>query len=194
MTAPSAAFYAFSRRTLEVTLPAILVLTAACASDSSGPDKMKVDVEPLALAGITAAHNEVRAKVGVGPLKWSAALAATAQAWVDQGVDVDGVPGIIDINTNRSAGHPYYVGENIYASTSPATPSAAVALWASEGARYDYASNTCSSGYCGNYTQVVWAATREVGCGIAWLPHLTFSGTIVCNYGPGGNIVGSRPY
>src|SRR5258706_3350034 len=32
---------------------------------------------------ITAYHNKVRADVGVGPMKWSATLAAYAQEWAD---------------------------------------------------------------------------------------------------------------
>ena len=44
---------------------------------------------------------------------------------------------------------------------------------------------------CGHYTQVVWANTLSVGCGVAVCP----TGTIVvCNYAPPGNYVGEKPY
>lgn len=148
--------------------------------------------EPAALEGITAAHNAVRAGVGVAPLTWSASLAATAQAWAEACVDDAAPVGLIDHNPNRSDGHPYYVGENIYGSSGVATPDGAVALWAAEEQDYDYATNACSA-VCGHYTQVVWATTLEVGCGIATCPGLTYGSGIVCDYGPGGN-TGGRPY
>jgi uncharacterized protein YkwD len=168
----------------------LLVLSAltaaACGTLSNG--------EPPEVAGITAAHNAVRAGVGVGPLTWSPALAATATGWAVRCVDQAAPIGLLDHNPDRSAGHPYYVGENIYASSGTASADAAVAAWAGEAVSYDYASNTCAAGQvCGHYTQVVWAKTREVGCARHDCPGLTFHSTIVCDYGPGGND-GSRPY
>jgi pathogenesis-related protein 1 len=150
--------------------------------------------EPAALAGITLAHNEVRAAHGVPPLVWDPALAATAQAWAEACVDSDAPIGLIDHNPNRSDGHPWYVGENIYGSSGPANGRDAVTAWASEEQFYDYASNTCAGGQiCGHYTQIVWAATTNVGCGLATCAGLTYGNGIVCDYGPGGND-GGRPY
>jgi uncharacterized protein YkwD len=164
--------------------------------------------EPAALAGITMFHNQIRAMVnttgvagGALPdLVWDDSLAATAQAWVNQCVDKDG-NGLVDHNDGRSTGHPFYVGENIFASSGTATPHDAVFSWADEAANYDYANNTCATNQvCGHYTQVVWRATQKVGCainncnGANSTPKLTFSSTIVCDYGPGGNINNERPY
>jgi uncharacterized protein YkwD len=168
--------------------PHLLVLLAACG----GGDAPGSNEEPPALAGITAAHNAVRATVGVPPLVWDAQLTGIAQGWADQCVDVTAPAGLIDHNANRSATYPEYVGENIYGSTGPATPSAAVNDWASEASSYDYATDTCSS-VCGHYTQVVWRTTTKVGCGISTCPGLTYSHSIVCDYAPGGN-TGGRPY
>ena len=69
----------------------------------------------------------------------------------------------------------------------------AVSSWASEAADYDYASNTCA-GVCGHYTQVVWATSTKLGCGVSTCAGLTYGHTIVCDYAPGGNISGQRPY
>ncbi len=150
--------------------------------------------EPAGLSGITALHNQVRAMVGVAPLTWDPDLAAVAQGWADQCVDVQAPIGLVDHNAGRSDTYPGYVGENIYGSGGSATPQGAVSLWASEQANYDYASNTCATGkVCGHYTQLVWAATERLGCGLSNCPGLTYGSTIVCDYSPGGN-TGGRPY
>lgn len=156
------------------------------------PDAAPVEGEPPGLEGTTAAHNQVRAEVGVEPLVWDPALAVIAQGWAEQCVDQQAPTGLIDHNPDRSDTYPEYVGENIYGSGGPATGVDAVALWAAEKADYDYDSNTCS-GVCGHYTQIVWRATTKVGCGIHTCPGLQYGNTVVCNYAPGGNS-GGRPY
>ena len=133
-----------------------------------------------------------RAAVGVAPLTWDPALAAIADAWVRQCVDTAAPIGLVDHNAGRSNGYPTYVGENIYGSGGQASGTAAVALWVSEQADYNYAANTCA-GVCGHYTQVVWRATTKVGCALHTCPGLQYGATVVCNYGPGGNS-GGRPY
>jgi pathogenesis-related protein 1 len=150
--------------------------------------------EPPELAGITEAHNTVRAAHGVAPLTWDADLAAVAQAWVIQCVDSQAPAGLIDGNANRSATYGSYVGENLFGSTGVVPGPDAVARWASEESDYDYAANACASGEsCGSYTQVVWAASTKLGCAFHHCPALSFGYSIVCNYAPGGND-GDRPY
>ena len=149
------------------------------------------DQEPAEQAGITAEHNKVRAGVeppavpALKPLEWSSDLAAVAQAWAD------------GCNFEHSSS-PY--GENLYASAgSEPSPAEVVQSWASEVASYDYASDGCS-GVCGHYTQVVWAASTKVGCGMAkCTTNSPFNGfpewyIWVCNYDPPGNFNNQRPY
>ena len=167
---------------------AVVLIDAA----PGAPDAQFFD-EPPGLVGVTEAHNAVRAAHGVAPLVWDPALAAIAQGWAEQCVDNQAPIGLIDHNPDRSATYPTYVGENIYGSGGAATGTDAVQSWASEEADYDYASNTCS-GICGHYTQIVWADTQKVGCGIHTCPGLTYGNSIVCDYGPGGNVGGQRPY
>ncbi|HVF34381.1 MAG TPA: CAP domain-containing protein [Candidatus Saccharimonadia bacterium] len=184
----------------------MLLALAALPAGAGGPDPIFADGfedvasagEPASLAGMVAAHNAVRASVltatPLPALAWSDSLAATAQAWANQCVDVDSFSGIIDHNPNRSSGYPWYVGENIYASTATPTAAQAVASWASEVADYNYATNTCTPNrVCGHYTQLVWRSTLLVGCARSDCPSLTYRHSIVCNYGPGGN-TGGRPY
>jgi hypothetical protein len=101
--------------------------------------------------------------------------------------------GLVDHNDKRSEGHSGYVGENIYGSSGTATGPAAVSSWASESANYNYNSNQCT-GVCGHYTQLVWRETLRVGCALHRCAGLTYAGTVVCNYGPGGNSHDRRPY
>ncbi len=156
--------------------------------------------EPAELTGITLAHNQVRAMVvtddPLPPLEWEPALAATAAAWVASCTDAAPPAGLIDHNPSRSVGHPYYVGENVFGaggSPGPGTPQQAVNVWAAEKASYDHATNTCN-GICGHYTQIVWRTTRKLGCAVGVCPNLTYRTSLVCNYGPGGNVGGQRPY
>jgi hypothetical protein len=149
-------------------------------------------VEPPGLEGTLAAHNDIRSALGIAPLAWDAALAATAQNWADQCVDLAAPYGFIDTNPDRSDGYPWYVGENSYGTGGSASGVGAVSLWAAEVQNYDYDTNTCSQ-VCSHYTQIVWAATEFVGCGISACPGLAFGNSLVCNYGPGGN-TGGRPY
>jgi pathogenesis-related protein 1 len=154
--------------------------------------------EPAELAGITLAHNQIRAMINAGSalpsLAWDPALAATAAAYVATCPDSDG-DGLVDHNDNRSVGHPFYVGENIFASSGTASATAAVTAWANERAHYHYDANTCDAGQaCGHYTQVVWRATEKLGCALHACPGLKYPSTIVCDYGPGGNIGSQKPY
>jgi pathogenesis-related protein 1 len=174
----------------------LFVMMCACGGDAgnSTPDAPGGIGEPPELNGITLAHNEARSKVGVGPMTWDPALAKIASDWVVKCTDSDG-NGLVDHNAGRSDTYPTYVGENIYASSGTASGTDAVSSWVSEGKDYDYASNTCAAGkVCGHYTQVVWAKSIKLGCALHDCPGLTFKSTIVCDYGPGGNFNGEKPY
>ena len=181
---------------------AALAIFAAAAYGQAGDlvfvDGFEGSGEPAELAGITDAHNAVRAGVAtsppLAPLAWSASLADTARSWAAQCRDTQAPIGMIDHNPGRSTGHPWYVGENIYAASWPAPPQSAVTSWASEVAFYDYARNSCAAGQvCGHYTQLVWRTTAFVGCARSYCPGLAYAHSVVCNYGPGGN-TGGRPY
>jgi len=192
----------------------VLLLLVACGGDVDGaidasntgsdgtkqPDAAGGVGEPTELMGITLYHNQVRAMVQTTPalpaLQWDPSLAANAKAWADMCQNTDGIPQIMDHSTAqfRSMGQPYYVGENIFASSANATAQQAVQSWASEGASYNYATNSCSGNTCGHYTQVVWRDTVKLGCALKNCPNIQFPSTIICDYGPGGNVGGAKPY
>ena len=147
--------------------------------------------ESGAMTGMTAAHNEVRAKVmpaaamPLPDLTWSPEIAAVAQAYAEKC--------IWEHSSNQ-------YGENLYATSGGGTPADVVGSWASEAADYDYATDTCAPNKaCGHYTQVVWADTLKLGCGMAKCPDNAPWGNgpwemWVCNYDPPGNWIGEKPY
>lgn len=143
--------------------------------------------EPARLAGITAAHNAVRAELNIAPLTWSPQVAAFAQEWADALAE----RGCMTIHRPYEGPDAQKYGENLFSSWGDA-PSAVdvVAHWVSEVADYNAVTDTCS-GVCGHYTQVVWAASERLGCGMASCGDKE---VWVCNYDPAGNIWGERPY
>lgn len=169
---------------------AIMVLLVGCGDPEPGPGGVDGNPgagEPSDLAGITAAHNAVRSAVGVAPLKWNNQLAALATGFVADCVFAHSTTP----ERSNKAGFAY-IGENLFQSGGFAPTGQQVSdAWSSEKADYDYASNTCS-GVCGHYTQQVWADTTDLGCAVKACGgnvHL-----VSCEYGPGGNINGQRPY
>lgn len=132
-------------------------------------------------AEMVAAHNALRAKLGIEPLVWSPPLAETAQRWADT---------LLRTGDFAPRGDGRY-GENLYEITGATTnPSDVVNAWASESRDYDAKANTCAR-RCGHYTQVVWRDTKTVGCGVAGDKRRQ---VWVCNYDPFGNVAGERPY
>lgn len=151
------------------TLRTLALLAATCLA------------QPPLETDMLAAHNAVRAQVGVPPLKWSAQLAAQAQGWANR-----------LLSTSRFAHRPNSpYGENIFEiAGASASPEQVVESWAAESRDYDYAANKCRK-VCGHYTQLIWSTTRSVGCAVARGPRREIW---VCNYDPPGNYIGKRPY
>ncbi|ONH92075.1 hypothetical protein PRUPE_8G152900 [Prunus persica] len=112
------------------------------------------------------AHNAARAAVGVRALTWDPNLAAYAQRYA---------------NSRKAK------------SSGDMSGTAAVNLFVSEKANYNYNSNTCAPNkVCGHYTQVVWRNSARVGCAKV---RCNNGGTFIgCNYDPPGNYVGQKPY
>jgi len=128
-------------------------------------------------------HNEWRRQVDVPDLIWSENLAQSAQDWADHLTEI--------CEMKHSSDRNY--GENIaWAGGRRLSPDRVVNLWGHEKKHYDLKKNTCDERQiCGHYTQMVWADTREVGCG-----HAICGGAEVwvCHYYPQGNIREELPY
>ena len=126
-------------------------------------------------------HNAARATKGLAPLKWDAAIAKTAQTHAKSG--------------------PYMVhkvpkncGQNLAAGSSWAYDAPALfQLWMNEAQYYSCGTKIDYTNFqqFGHYTQVMWSATKYVGCGLAVRGDNNF---LVCNYRAPGNVVGQAPY
>ena len=135
------------------------------------------------LVGLRAAHDVARAKVGAASLQWSKELAVVAQTWANS---------LAQNNCQLAHSQQSKYGENLYWASSGATSSQVVAAWLAEAEHYDAKTHTCAEGQiCGHYTQVVWADTRYIGCGLA---SCGSQQVWVCNYDPHGNVMGQTPF
>lgn len=133
----------------------------------------------------------------IADLQWDEALSGIAAGYAAQCT--------WGHNPNRSDTYPGYVGENLALFSSGFTVTSVaestLSSWVeTEIPDYDYASNSCS-GTCGHYTQVVWRNTERVGCAVQRCatftnldPFWDNGYMVVCNYSPGGNFNGQRPY
>lgn len=135
-----------------------------------------------------AAHNEERDEFGVLPLRWSDELAAEALVWAEA------------LATDEQMRHSTTEGrdgrgENLWMGTAGYyTPEQMIGHFAEEKqyfftGRFPEVSKTGDWGDVGHYTQVVWPATREVGCATARGERYDF---LVCRYWPAGNVMGQR--
>jgi pathogenesis-related protein 1 len=179
--------------------------------DTGQPDASASNPETDRLAGITAAHNVVRAAVATNdplpPLTWSDTMSAYAQEWAD-------TLALTCVPEHRSSSELARVryGENLAAfgsswGGSASTAQQAVDGWASEANCWTYGqfmtTDNCDatcyvalhSDGCGHYTQIVWRNTTELGCAVSTCTSGGLNYDIwVCNYNPAGNVVMGYPY
>src|SRR5690348_16886949 len=139
-------------------------------------------------ARILAAHNAERARMGMAPLVWDAALGTGAATYAQQMA----FTGMFQ-HSNRQARRG--VGENLWMGTHGAfSPEAMVGGWASE-KRYFmpgvFPNNSRSGNWedVGHYTQMIWPTTTRVGCAIASTARVDY---LVCRYATAGNMDGRR--
>jgi len=161
-------------------------------------------------------HNALRAQVANGQqsgqpsaanmkkLKWSDELAKTAQRWADQ------CPQHHDTN-RKSPDFPMQPGQNMADSWNSANNfdwglETRVQSWYNEvkdwpASNIGAFSSDGATGTIGHYTQVVWAETEFVGCGVIYYKdgsssaaNFPYRKTLVCNYYPPGNWRGQPVY
>jgi len=136
------------------------------------------------------AHNRERQDLGLEPLAWNPALAESAQRWADYLASTGRFEHAPENHRNPE-------GENLWAGTKGYFgPEAMVDAWIREKKffRPGVFPNNSTTGRVedvGHYTQLVWRATREVGCAEATG---TREDVLVCRYAEAGNWRGERPF
>ncbi|XP_067651866.1 GLIPR1-like protein 1 [Haliotis asinina] len=139
-------------------------------------------------------HNEYRRIPNAADMlqmSWDNELEALAQGWANQ-CKFDHNPS----RTIASSSSP--IGENVHIKAPYYDEVSTVTSWYNEVSDYTYSSNSCSR-VCGHYTQVVWATSYKIGCGIKFCStiektSITNGYVVVCNYLPAGNYRGVKPY
>ncbi|XP_014367510.1 venom allergen 5 isoform X1 [Papilio machaon] len=159
---------------------------------------------------IVDAHNRLRQSVALGQVSsqppaanmmemvWDDELAATAQRWADHCTPAH------DRAAQRDVGR-FPVGQNLAATWTTRPPSSPadsqpdfmkqINAWFDEVRIYGF--KPISGGHgTGHYSQLVWGETSHVGCGFTFYYDNVkgYTRLYVCNYGPGGNVIGSKPY
>jgi len=199
-------------------LPGIAWASASCVVDSCGTTTPSICLTPNPSRPIKAlltrewaaewvdAHNRVRASVvdAKPPLPkvvWSEELAQAARGWASQCE-------FSHDSCRITPGFKGYVGQNLYMSASSDPNSSATSVLVSqavkawEGERKLFLQSSVNpfvfgQAY-GHYTQLIWRTTRAIGCAVVSCAKLSQSFAVthivVCNYGPGGNIVGAKAY
>jgi len=155
------------------------------------------------------AHNVFRSTVATGQtpnqpgatdmleMIWDDDLAEKAQSWADQCVFDH------DTNSDRETATFNYVGQNLvlteYSSKKKAVNlTKMIGTWYDEVKKYSGAAPVKKYKYnanTGHYTQLVWGNSYALGCGFKkYQDSGMYTYQLTCNYGPGGNTVGTKIY
>jgi hypothetical protein len=135
-------------------------------------------------ARILAAHNLIRARVGVPPLRWDNRLGTEAAKYAVQ-------LAMSSRFAHASAQAREGAGENLWMGTRGAfSVEAMVGSWASEmrtfsGGVFPYVTRRGSWHDVGHYTQMIWPTTTDVGCAMYRDARYDW---LICRYSPPGNI------
>ena len=163
----------------------LLTFAAIVPSSLSAQRSLELEAKQFP-ARILATHNVERATVGLAPLVWDDKLGVQAAQYA------------FHLAMSRRFAHSERnsrgaTGENLWMGTRRAfSVEAMVANWASEKRLFKPGifpaiSRNGSWHQVGHYTQMVWPATRRVGCALASNAGEDY---LVCRYFPAGNVHG----
>lgn len=137
---------------------------------------------------LVALHNRERAVFGAPPLAWDPALAAAAASY---GPALERRGRLVHSPSESRPGQ----GENLWMGTAGAYAlEEMIGSWAAEKSLFapGIFPTVSRSGHgedVAHFTQMVWPATRRVGCALHRGQRWDF---LICRYSPPGNMVGER--
>ena len=157
------------------------------------------------------AHNQFRREAGSNAnerganmveMVWDDQLARRAQDWAE--LCQRGHTLMTDCETGDALGQNLYYAGNVGSNIGSFDVTTFIKAWNDEKQFYTYSSQECKNAagqqeVCGHYTQVVWAKSVKVGCGIKYCPvisNLGYTNAVVfgCDYTPVGNFNNEHPY
>ncbi|HUG46469.1 MAG TPA: CAP domain-containing protein [Sphingomicrobium sp.] len=154
------------------------------AAPAAGPNQQAA-LDPISLR-LLAAHNKERAQLGIAPLRWDPALAASAASYGPALAAIGG------LKHSPRASRPGQ-RENLWMGTRGAySPEQMVDNWSQEKrffrpGVFPAVSTTGDWLDVSHYTTMIWPTTTRVGCAI----HSSLSyDYLICRYSPPGNIDG----
>ena len=186
-----------AKRYRALALPLLLM---ACAQAPERPERVvepRVSAQAAARGSVLlrsvmlAAHNRARGDVGVAPLVWRDALAASAKGYAETMARTGRFEHAVQpMGPGRQ-------GENLWTGTRGAYRFEEMAgHWVAE--RRDFVnlptpqfSRTGRWQDVGHYTQMVWRGSTAVGCAIA---SNRTDDYLVCRYAPPGNVMGQAAF
>ncbi|XP_056418996.1 cysteine-rich venom protein-like [Hyla sarda] len=135
------------------------------------------------------AHNYFRGKAeptasNMLKLVWSPEAAKTSQSWAQQCI-----LGHSPQDNRKITG--FNCGENIFFFDYMVPWKTVIESWYSENVDFKYGHGATSDAEIGHFTQVMWASSSAVGCGMAECKNGPAKYNFVCHYAPSGN-KGSR--
>lgn len=158
------------------------------------------------VADLITAHNRVRARAGLGSLQEDGELTRAAAKVVGSTVASPGCEIYHSSTASRMGGYQFgYVGENLYKVDGMDPTGYGIAdAWYAERVDYRYGAvgETCTKKcygrgrpcMTGHFTQMMWERSDAIGCAVGRCPTGEQVYVAVCQYGPGGNLVGERPF
>jgi uncharacterized protein YkwD len=176
--------------------PAVIGTPPIVAATTDAPPSVAdpapvIDAPPPAFdRRILAVHNRERQNLGLEPLNWNPGLAESARRWADHLAQTGRFE-------HAPENHSSPEGENLWAGTKGYyTPEAMVGAWIREKRFFRpgvFPDNSTTGRVedIGHYTQVIWRATREVGCAEATS---AAEDILVCRYAEAGNYRGEQPF
>jgi hypothetical protein len=151
------------------------------------PDAQPAEAHSIS-ARLLLAQNAARRSLGLSPMRWDPQLAAAASAYAGELAATDRFEHSSDESGSGQ-------GENLWMGTRGAyTAEEMVGDWVAEkkvfrAGVFPNVSTTGDWEDVGHYTQIIWADTDRVGCGIQSSAEDDY---LVCRYAQAGNVMGEN--